>query len=242
MMLLLLLNIFALSHCSTIPGISNKTQAPDGAVPSYVSDWPVGYYGLPKPTSGCPGGGWEEGWRYHDTEDHDDEDSWSDPIHLAGSLSHDGMRQEFCMKPNDEGEEWPAGDYCIYKSGDHCPTHFNDGAIYIDDEDHNNENNYGGIVPSGSYEKNTFYQYCCRIDGDPENGIHLPTTKEFFLFPHSPGCQKVVGMNSSMEYLHFDTEDHNDASYVSGVHPKADIGSGSAKNPTIYYCYYTPTL
>ncbi|CAL4081312.1 unnamed protein product [Meganyctiphanes norvegica] len=151
------------------------------------------------------------------------------------------LNKEFCIKTNTEGEPWPKGDYCIYMYQKSCPTDFGEGSIYFDDEDHKNKNGYGGTLPSGGYDKNTSYRYCCKNDGDPDIEILLPTTHDFFLFPHSSGCQRVYGMTSSMEYLHFDTQDHKDDSNVSGMHPKVDIGSGSAKNPTVYYCFYTPT-
>ena len=48
--------------------------------------WPFGTYGLPMTKSGCPNGNfWHEGTRFHDTEDEDPDNLWSDPYDLAGN-------------------------------------------------------------------------------------------------------------------------------------------------------------
>ena len=88
--------------------------------------WPLGTYGLPMTKSGCPEGDfWNEGTRYHDTEDSDSNNNWSDPYHLAGRVAKDDMEQKFCMKTWSRTSTydlpWPKGKYCIYKKGDSCP-------------------------------------------------------------------------------------------------------------------------
>lgn len=39
---------------------------------------------------------------------------------------------------------------------------FSTGYLHWDDEDGNNENSHGGILPDGSYTTNTDIYYCCR--------------------------------------------------------------------------------
>ena len=75
--------------------------------------------------SGCPDGDfWHEGTRFHDTEDVNPNNLWSDPYDLAGRVAKNDKEQEFCMKTQSKTSEydlpWPEGKYCIYKKGD-CP-------------------------------------------------------------------------------------------------------------------------
>ncbi len=88
--------------------------------------WPLGTYGLPETTSGCPKGKfWHKGTRFHDTEDDNPNNLWSDPYDLAGYKNENDMEQKFCMRtlnritPYDL--PWPRGQYCIYKKGENCP-------------------------------------------------------------------------------------------------------------------------
>lgn len=76
--------------------------------------------------SGCPEGGfWHKGTRYHDTEDSNSNNNWSDPYHLAGRVAKNNMEQKFCMKTLSKTSKfdlpWPKGEYCIYKKGNRCP-------------------------------------------------------------------------------------------------------------------------
>ena len=96
--------------------------------------------------SGCPKGDfWHEGTRYHDTEDGDSNNYWSDPYDLAGRVAKDNMEQKFCMKTQSKTSTydlpWPKGEYCIYKKGNRCPDgqcialfdvpYFNDEAFLV---------------------------------------------------------------------------------------------------------------
>merc|ERR1719370_490848 len=166
-------------------------------------------------------------------------DSKSSPCHLKGSVTEWGIEQHFCIKTNTNGNHWPKGDYCVYQYTAYCPQGFNQGAIYIDDEDKDNSNDYSGTLPEGIYSANTLFKYCCRNDGDPDDAIVLPTEDPFFLFPHSNKCQEVLGMMVTEEYLLFDAEDEDDTSEATGVHPRVDFRSfGDNLNPKIFYCYY----
>ena len=40
---------------------------------------------------------------------------------------------------------------------------FQTGSVFWDDEDDNNANGYGGVLPSGDFGRNTRINYCCRF-------------------------------------------------------------------------------
>jgi len=55
--------------------------------PINLQDWPAGTYALPKPIRGCPiNGEWHDGWRYQDTDNHANTNSWSNTLTLSGKL------------------------------------------------------------------------------------------------------------------------------------------------------------
>ena len=90
--------------------------------------WPLGTYGLPMPTSGCPKSpsfAWHSGFRYHDTSNWQSSNAWSNPYSLAGYKGKDNMVQGFCIKTQAQGTvydmSWPRGQYCVFKKGA-CPT------------------------------------------------------------------------------------------------------------------------
>ncbi|XP_071095708.1 uncharacterized protein [Haliotis cracherodii] len=202
--------------------------------------WPQGTYGLMKAKTGCPGGRvtWHEGWRYEDFEDVMTHNHVSGQLHLAGSFGNN-IRFDFCMKGDVKSTEfdmmWPAGDYCVMKYGT-CPSDFQEGWIYWNDERHNNKNMAGGALPDGVYNDNTRIAYCCRDDGLPIHEIALPSSKPFFLLKYNRGCQRVTGMSLTEEYVQTDTEDIWGDDSLGGSHPYIDGG----KNPRMHYCYYAP--
>ncbi|XP_061179439.1 uncharacterized protein LOC133188066 [Saccostrea echinata] len=200
--------------------------------------WPRGTYTLIKPKSGCPLN-WLEGWRDQDDEDDDNENSMTIGHHFFGSFGRN-MKFYYCTNdPNDINDEgfWPAGNYCILKQGHSCPPKgFLSGSLYWDDDDSRNKNSYGGVLPSGYYDRNTRIDYCCRKDGSYTREIELPTTKPFYLMRFTSPCQLVKGMYVREEHVHFDDEDHNNKNSVSGSHP---YGAGGG-NHDLYYCYYSP--
>ncbi|XP_071478967.1 uncharacterized protein [Diadema antillarum] len=204
--------------------------------------WPEGTYGLPKARDGCPNSAirFSEGRRRHDTENSNNANEWSDPLHLAGSVSHENIEQQFCIKTVAEMSDDPwifqPGTYCIYKRGD-CPSGFTEGSIFWDDEDDQNSNSRRGVLPDGNYDTNTRLEYCCRNDGRPTSAIYLPTRDNFFLFPRFDHCQEVHGMTVTSEYLFFDTEDNNNADSVSGEYPFEGAISSTGEI-LINLCYY----
>ncbi|KAL9962439.1 hypothetical protein ACROYT_G031543 [Oculina patagonica] len=214
-----------------IKGVS-ATQDPEVRIPL---TWPLGTYGLPETTSGCPKGHfWHKGYRYHDTEDKSPNNNWSNPYDLAGSYGRRNMEQKFCMKTRHQTTpydlHWPKGEYCIFKKGN-CPKGFGVGFIFWDDEDNKNENSKGGSVPDGTYDRNTKINYCCRNDGYATNAIHLPTDSPFVLFKSGTHqCQLVDGTNVRNEWFYWDNEDEN--GYISdfkGKHPYLEYSHNNIK-------------
>ncbi|XP_048578632.1 uncharacterized protein LOC5514562 isoform X2 [Nematostella vectensis] len=212
-------------------------------IPLSYNTWPSGSYGLPKPMTGCHGDKWREGFRYHDTENNDNQNNQSAISHLAGNVTLHGIRQEFCIHEGGEGEErlWPQGQYCIYKKGALCPAGLNEGWIRWDDENSDIDfpNSEGGSLPEGIYGENTVIYYCCDGRGDTSTPIWLPSGGPFYLMPFiSKTCQSVHRLKATLEFRHFDDEDHANRNQYSGAVP---YGITEDKyNTRIYYCYYTP--
>ncbi|XP_070202744.1 uncharacterized protein [Littorina saxatilis] len=81
-------------------------------------------------------------------------------------MKKDSIKMLFCTKINARGSyDFPAGDYCVIKSGD-CPTGFSEGSIYWDDENDNNQNaepNNPRYNPAGTFNSNTKIEFCCRL-------------------------------------------------------------------------------
>ncbi|XP_078616292.1 uncharacterized protein LOC144884710 [Branchiostoma floridae x Branchiostoma japonicum] len=201
--------------------------------------WPTGTYGLPRTNTGCPeaaGVTWLTGYRYHDTEDDDSSNHWTPGLHFDGGYWRNDMYQKFCMKTSSlQGYgNWPSGSYCIFKKGG-CPSGFQNGEVFWDDEDDDNRNRVSGQLPHGQYNRNTLIRYCCRNDGSSNTYISLPNRSPFYLFRYRQGCQKVAGMNVREEYFRWDDEDDDNANRLQGAHPYDDGGSS---NHRLHYCYY----
>ncbi|XP_071492859.1 uncharacterized protein [Diadema antillarum] len=201
--------------------------------------WPVGTYGLQKPTTGCPSD-WDDGYRYHDTEDDNSNNYWSNPFTMSGYKGSNNRRDEFCIKTVSNMYDyqwiWQPGSYCIYKRGD-CPENFDEGSIYWDDEDDNNRNSHGGQVPDGSFGGNTRLYFCCRNDGATNNEIYLPTDQSFVLLSRYGTCQQVYGMSVREEYFRYDNEDDNNRDSQTAVHPYQGLQS-SGHNVVLEFCFY----
>lgn len=205
------------------------------------SQWPVGTYGLPRAQSGCPAAvafQWRVGWRFQDTEDNFPDNRKSADFHLDASVSRNNLKRHFCTKTDSTSDTarlpWPKGQYCIYKKGS-CPMGLTPGYVHWDDDDWFNNNNKGGTLPDGVYNKNTKIYYCCRTDGNKSVPISLPTSKPFFLLAYrSAECQQVAWALASSEWLRFDTEDTGNTDGKGGTHP---YGAGMDDH-TIHFCYY----
>nr|XP_022298495.1 uncharacterized protein LOC111107541 [Crassostrea virginica] len=146
----------------------------------------------------------------------------------------------YCTRsPNEfsSRRSWPIGNYCILKQGYSCPSGFETGSVYWDDEDSDNGNGHGGILPSGSFGGNTRINYCCREDGHYNEEVQLPTSRPFYLLRFTSPCQMVQGMYVREENVKFDDEDHNNKNSVSGKYP---MGANGGRNQELLYCYYSP--
>ena len=151
------------------------------------------------------------------------------------------MKWGFCVKVsngrNNINYQWPRGKYCILRSGNHCPTGFNHGEIYWDDEDRNNGNRHRGTMPDGVYNSNTRMFFCCRNDGSTSTPIILPINRPFILMPtqHGRVCQAVFKMRVSHQFFRWDDEDSRNRDSKSGVYP---LDEGGSKNHKLYFCVY----
>ncbi|XP_063443354.1 uncharacterized protein LOC134723741 [Mytilus trossulus] len=201
---------------------------------AYAGQWPKGSYTLVKPRSGCPSGWWE-GWRKQDNEDERPNNGITFGHNFYGSFGKD-MVFYYCTKDGHVPgtEHWPKGNYCILRQGVSCPPGFHMGSVLWDDEDKRNSNDGGGVLPSGTYNKDTLINYCCRNDGSPRTKITLPTDVPFYLLRFRSSCQEVQGMRVKEEHVKSDDEDNRNKSSVSGYHPMRTGG----KDTMLYYCYY----
>ncbi|VDI25369.1 Hypothetical predicted protein [Mytilus galloprovincialis] len=128
-----------------------------------VGLWPKGTYTLVKPKAGCPFG-WKEGWRDQDNEDTRICNRITHGHHFYGTFGVN-MMFHYCTKDEHAisgHSDWPRGNYCILRQGISCPPGFHMGSILWDDEDKRNSNAFEGILPSGTFDKDTLINYCCR--------------------------------------------------------------------------------
>lgn len=66
-----------------------------------------------------------------------------------------------------------------------------------DDENTDNQNDKGGVLPEGQYTEDTKIYFCCSTHGLADKDISLPSKKPFFLFAYeSLKCQKVISKES----------------------------------------------
>ncbi|XP_035677527.1 uncharacterized protein LOC118416513 [Branchiostoma floridae] len=208
----------------------------------FVKEWPTGTYGLPMTNTGCPAFAdvtWHEGQRFQD-QDGASLSSWSSGLHFPSNTYYGGhMIQKFCMKTfSYEGSgNWPRGSYCIFQKWS-CPSGFQTGSVYWDDEDNGNDNTVSGSYPDGVYNTNTRIYFCCRSDGNRRTPILLPSRRPFYLFRQSSyGCQEVLNMRVTEEYYLWDDENSYNDDTNWGSHP---YDSGDGRNHKLWYCYYQP--
>ena len=116
-----------------------------------------------------------------------------------------------------------------------CPKNLTKGGVYWDDNDSNNANSKGGILPGGTYNKNTWIYFCCKTDGNKASAVLLPSQSPFYLLAYkSAKCQIVMWTVANLEWIYFDTEHSNNKDKVSQAYPH----EAGKRHPTIYYCYY----
>ncbi|XP_048741867.1 uncharacterized protein LOC125655580 [Ostrea edulis] len=204
--------------------------------------WPDGTYTLIKSDAGCPSN-WLEGWRFQDNENDNNKNKIDVGNYFFGitEQSPSNFNFSYCTKdPQDfsNGKKWPPGSYCIIRHGNACPGGFENGSIFWDDENDNNKNSAGGILPSGQFKQDTLINYCCRRDGKFSSPIELPTSQAFHLLKFIYPCQAVKGMSVKEIRVDFDDENDNNKNQVHEMHP---VGSHPGKQDnTLIYCYYSP--
>ncbi|XP_074629259.1 uncharacterized protein LOC141886869 isoform X2 [Acropora palmata] len=217
-------------------------------VDSSAHRWPSGEYGLPKSKSGCPladGFQWQTGWRYQDTNDHDDQvtsnNSRSKEFHIDGNVTKIIVNRSFCMKDDtndDKGRPmWPRGKYCIYKGMAACPYGLTKGNVFWSDDEMSdwNINDAQGRYPDGQYWTFTLIRFCCQTKGIKNHPILLPTKSPFYLLPfESAQCQMVKWAVSSVEWIYYRTSGWENQDRAQGDYPY----NAGKRHPTIYYCYY----
>ena len=109
------------------------------------------------------------------------------------------------------------------------------GSVYWDDDDSNNTNSKGGVLPGGAFNDDTWIYFCCKTDGNKTDAILLPSKSPFYLLAYkSAKCQMVKWAVASLEWIYYDTEHTNNNDRVYGTYPH----EAAKKHPTIYYCYY----
>ncbi|XP_078309546.1 uncharacterized protein LOC111106113 [Crassostrea virginica] len=153
-------------------------------------EWPFGTYTLVKPNAGCPSG-WLEGWRYQDNEDHNNKNKMSYGQHFYGEYTRHKKKHfllycSYIIQVTRKQKIYILRIYFLFKFNNSIG--FQTGSVYWDDEDRNNKNSYGGVLPSGDFGRNTRIDYCCREDGPYDNAVQLPTTQPFY-FPMSDGSR-----------------------------------------------------
>ncbi|XP_071950864.1 uncharacterized protein [Antedon mediterranea] len=226
------------------PALKSANKAPVTTVEIPVT-WPFGTYTIPMTDTtpnGCPAAHfyWKIGSRFHDTENSLSSNDWSDPLHLIGPYKRNNMQQNFCSKGVEEEDSYnwkfEAGQYCIFKKGVACPSGFDEGWMFWNDEDTLNSNSVNGELPEGVYNKDTKIYYCSRNDGFASNPITLPTDDPFFLLKSSHMCQEVYGMNVAEEWFHWDNDgEWFNSDYYDGSYP---YNTGRGEDFTLHYCYY----
>ena len=118
------------------------------------------------------------------------------------------------------------------------------GFVSWDDEDRENLNEKGGILPDGEYdinrnEKNTKIYFCCKTDGDKNDPILLPSKSPFYILAYkSAKCQMVKWAIASVEWIYYNTEYSDNRDNSVGAYPY----EAGKRHPTIYYCYYRGKL
>ncbi|XP_072014743.1 uncharacterized protein [Amphiura filiformis] len=227
------------SDSNACSGSSSDSEDCNTQICPQAITWPMGTYGLLKPTTRCPNQ-WATGHRYHDTEDDNPFNAWSSPCHMSGPYdTTTNVYQNFCMKTVDiadtDDQSWPTGQYCIFRKGGSCPSGMTEGSVYWDNEDDDNANSYSGELPDGVYNIDTRIEFCCQTSGYTSNPIYLPMDTSFFLFKFNNECQQVHGMRATSEYFYWDTEDDDNDDEATGNHPYEGVVYSGIR---LEFCYY----
>ena len=219
------------------------------------ASWPDGRYCLPMPPNKqCPSG-WEAGYRRHDSDDSGKKRCYNKRHGYAPHIFNycQDLGWGFCCKTRSKyppKKFWPRGQYCIFRRGGSCPTGFDHGYIFWDDEDEDNNNGVSGSLPDGVYNRDTKIYFCCRNDGHyyyPPFGLQKCSTHEetlpglpkcwaLMLMRYKGKCPRLSGYRGPHTgYLEWDTEDNRNRDEHVGVFPDGDKSS----RIKIEFCSYT---
>uniref|UniRef100_A0A2C9JKP1 Apextrin C-terminal domain-containing protein n=1 Tax=Biomphalaria glabrata TaxID=6526 RepID=A0A2C9JKP1_BIOGL len=186
-------------------------------------------------------------WRLHLETSNDSQDMGNlDAVSVSSHLSRPTLLKEngqnyvvlyYCLKMDRTSSNdtlWPNGSYCIDKKG-HCPGGFQEGKIYIDEEDSfGNKGSVEGDVPD-LFLSSTL-EFCCRRDGDVDTPMKLPIRSPFYLYRYGGRCQQVREMDVVEEFVLIDSEDTNNNDQRYGAYP-----DGAQNDVRLELCYYVPT-
>lgn len=220
---------------------ANVARLMDTGVLQY---WPEGTFALLSSQAGCPnnvGAIWTSGFRKFHTESTDrNYDQVTTNSHLKTPIlervgNNNFMYQHFCVSSTlSPGAAWPRGSYCINRKGDHCPSGFETGSIYWNEERTGSVAAVTGVVPDGVFTAaNSKIFYCCRNDSSTNEPIYLPKARPFYLYRFKGTCQQVAGMDVTPEFMQFDTDTTNTDAYDNDYHP-----DGRINDVRIELCYY----
>ncbi|XP_078667820.1 uncharacterized protein LOC144909620 [Branchiostoma floridae x Branchiostoma belcheri] len=205
----------------------NKLSEQNCFIARFFYEWPIGTYGLPKASSGCPAGFTEGQYEFRGQ---DSSFNWTGQLYLAGSLSNNKVQQGVCMKTtsSDSEDNWPKGSYCTLKYGN-CPAGFSAGVLGFPG------GTQTGVVADGSAEFNsTEVEYCCRDDGSASYPIRLPARPPFYLLRRDRRegeCQQVDGATVREGWVEYSGNGYSD-----GMTPD---DHGDDNSHTLYYCFYS---
>ena len=235
--------------CMCLPGLDPTTGCTT-LLRSGVSTqaFPTGRYALPEPETGCRIPNTEVGTVIHHNQG---DNSVSDMFNIKSDVTSTKVEMNFCVIKNipksfEEKVVWPAGNYCIYRTGGTCPEDFESGYVQYDDvETSANRNSKSGSIPDGTFNQNTRYEFCCRSMGFSNEEIFLPNEHPFVLVRNKrDACQKVRGMHVYDQKLSIQSSTEDGISGVGpgGVSFGYPIHSRDISNNryTTTFCYYTP--
>ncbi|OAF70414.1 hypothetical protein A3Q56_01853 [Intoshia linei] len=214
----------------------------------YGKEWPDGTYTLLMPKSGCPGGitNWKVGYRIHRTNLGNSQAPNSNFKNKIGTKS---IKLSFCTKSKlvinykSRGNIWPSGAYCIFEHSK-CPKSFSQSDVKFDDPNwiFINGNSKAGFLPSGEYNQNTVYSFCCRKDTLRKlYKMILPIEKPFYLIKQGNNeCPNVKDMSKQVESITWATSVYLNTFYIRGNVTPA-ITKWQKDGPffvKLSFCYY----
>ncbi|XP_046843413.1 uncharacterized protein LOC124437489 [Xenia sp. Carnegie-2017] len=211
-----------------------------------ATSWPDGKYCLPMPRNGICPSRWRSGHRHHDMEDDtaSDNHNWKTSGWVPkNSNLPNNLQWSFCCNANcsqrnhvNERILWPSGSYCIFRCGGSCPRNFHEGSIYWDDEDSRNNNKKSGMLPDGTYGRNTKIFFCCRHD--PRLLTGLPKCSQMMLMRYKGICPQSGGYSRPKTgFLQWDTENKSNGDKLVGHFPDGEKTFNSGIK--IEFCSYT---